>query len=64
MTSPLGMHYRYLPHIGLQAAFPSYPDDWSTSYVPALRLLLSTPGEIEAVLRARDDAVDRAMGAE
>lgn len=59
--SPLNRLYLYRPGIGLLAKYADDPDQecqWQVSKVPGLRWAMETPGEVEAMVAARDAAVD------
>ena len=67
--SPLGLRYRFRPGVGLEAALEeecsTYVGDhdflWRASRVPSIQLAASVPGELEAIIAARDKAVTEAM---
>ena len=62
--SPLGLHYRFTPHIGLEAAYAEHPTDFSVLRVPGIQEAIAVQGELEAMIAARDRAVTEAMGPE
>ena len=72
MASPLGYKYRWKIGVGLEAALAeeclTYVGDhdflWRASRVPSIQLAASVPGELEAIIEARDAAVTEAMETE
>lgn len=59
-VSPLGRYYRFRPGIGLEARYADEPDvdfKWRVSSVPSLVEAIEVPGEVEAMIAARDAAV-------
>lgn len=58
--SPLGLFYRFRAGIGIEAA-REYGDYWSMLLVPSIHLAVSMPGEIEAIIAARDKAATEAI---
>lgn len=66
--SPLGFRYKFKPGIGVFAALQEeinvYGDDhdflYLASRVPSVQLAASVPGELEAIIAARDEAVSAA----
>lgn len=66
--SPLGFKYRWKVGVGLTAALQEEIDvygedhDWLylASRVPSVQLAASVPGELEAIINARDEAVSAA----
>jgi len=57
--STLGLLYLYRPGVGILAATTEAPDDYRHSLVPSTSLAAATPGELEAIIAARDEAVAR-----
>lgn len=67
--SPLGFRYRFRVGVGMEAALQEEIDvygedhDWLylASRVPSVQLAASVPGELEAIIKARDEAVSAAI---
>lgn len=59
-VSPLGYLYRWRVGVGLEAAFQDSPTSFSALNVPGLAWAMETPGEIEAMIAARDKAATEA----
>jgi len=68
MISPLGFKYRFRVGVGIEAALAEdidvYGEDhdflYLASRVPSVQLAASVPGELEAIIAARDEAVSAA----
>lgn len=57
----LNLSYRYRPGIGLEARHNDTPDHdiyWRVTLVPSVQSAIAIPGEIEKMIKARDEAVD------
>jgi hypothetical protein len=54
------LHFRFRPGVGLEAKYAELPDaphNWRVSLVPSVHEAISTPGMVEMMLKARDDAL-------
>jgi hypothetical protein len=62
VTGP-DLHFRFRPGVGLEAKYAEdadLPHNWRVTLVPSVHEAISTPGMVEMMLKARDDAVSGA----
>jgi hypothetical protein len=58
MTGPK-LHFRFRPGVGLEAKYAEdedLPHNWRVTLVPSVQVAISTPGMVERMIKARDDA--------
>jgi hypothetical protein len=59
VTGP-DLHFRFRPGVGLEAKYAEdadLPHNWRVTLVPSVQVAIATPGMVEMMLKARDDAL-------
>lgn len=60
------LHFRFRPGVGLEAKYAEdddLPHNWRVSLVPTIHEAIATPGMMERMIKARDDAATAARPA-